>query len=67
MTRFFSVGGSKDYSLCRDKGKEFWIEEWGYPPIGIYFADYPSAGHDMLCLDYRTCGRLGEPIVVDVD
>ena len=46
---------------------QFWIDEWGYPPIGIYFADCPSAGHDMIALDYRECRADGEPCVVHVD
>lgn len=56
-----------DYSLCGENGSQFWIDEWGYPSIGVYFADCPSAGHDMVCLDYRACGPQGEPSVVHVD
>ena len=67
MTGFLSIGSRKNYSLCGDTGSEFMIDEWGYPPIGIYFADCPSAGHDMLCLDYSACGPKGEPRVVHVD
>ncbi|MFC4309904.1 SMI1/KNR4 family protein [Steroidobacter flavus] len=67
ITGIFSIGNAKPSSLCGDVGSEFWIAEWGYPRIGVYFADCPSAGHDMLCLDYRSCGPEGEPSVVHVD
>lgn len=44
-----------------------WLDEWGYPDRGIYFADCPSGGHDMLLLDYQDCGKNGEPKVCHVD
>lgn len=64
ITSLYSVGPRKTDSLWES---QFWIEEWDYPNIGIYFADCPSAGHDMICLDYRECGPTGEPKVVHVD
>lgn len=68
LNGIFAIGGDAQYSLLGEEfNNEFWIEEWGYPEIGIYFADCPSAGHDMLCLDYRECGPEGEPRVVHVD
>ncbi len=67
ITGIYSIGGSKPSSLCGERGSAFWVREWGYPDIGVYFADCPSAGHDMLCLDYRACGPTGEPQVVHVD
>jgi hypothetical protein len=63
----FNTGHNKDNSLSGDYGSRFWIEEWGYPDVGIYFADCPSAGHDMILLDYRKCGKNGEPEVAHVD
>ncbi|MGB4811002.1 MAG: SMI1/KNR4 family protein [Methylophilaceae bacterium] len=67
VTGLFNIGHNKDCSLGGDCGSQFWIEEWGYPDIGVYFADCPSAGHDMILLDYRKCGKQGEPEVAHVD
>jgi hypothetical protein len=67
LTGFYSIGSVKECSLCGLFTSQFWIDEWGYPAIGIYFADCPSAGHDLFCLDYTDCGATGEPRVVHVD
>jgi hypothetical protein len=67
LTGIYSIGGSRPCSLLGKFGSRFWIDHWSYPPIGVYFADCPSAGHDMFCLDYRACGPSGEPSVVHID
>ena len=67
ITGIYGLDPARPSSLCGKFSSKFWTEEWGYPDIGIYFADCPSAGHDMLCLDYRKCGPDGEPTVVHVD
>ncbi|WP_281939334.1 SMI1/KNR4 family protein [Micromonospora sp. AKA38] len=59
-----AIGRTADFSLCGELGSAFWVAEWGYPAIGIYIADCPSAGHDMIALEYRSPG---EPAVVHVD
>jgi hypothetical protein len=65
VTSLAAIGRTANFSLCGELGSQFWVEEWGYPDIGIYFADCPSAGHDMIALDFRTRGD--EPSVVHVD
>lgn len=67
ITGISAIGRTANYSLCGELGSKFWEEEWEYPPIGIYFADTPSAGHEMIALDYRGCGKRGEPCVVYLD
>lgn len=67
ISGIYSIGGDRPCSLLGSFSSQFWIDKWGYPPIGVYFADCPSAGHDMLCLDYRACGPRGEPQVVHID
>ena len=67
ITGIFGIGREKTYSLCGEFGSQFMIEEWEYPAIGVAICDCPSAGHDMIFLDYRECGPDGEPKVVHVD
>ncbi|MFF2959004.1 SMI1/KNR4 family protein [Streptomyces sp. NPDC057963] len=67
ITGILGIGRTKPHSLGGEFGSRFWIDMWEYPDIGVYFADTPSAGHDMLALDYRACGKGGEPSVVHVD
>lgn len=67
ITGLAGIGRTKRYSLCGEAGTRFWIDRWKYPAIGVVIATCPSAGHDLIMLDYRKCGPRGEPQVVHVD
>ena len=63
LAGFFGIGGKKRNSLFGKFGNDFWFNEWEYPrDIGI-ITDTESGGHDMIYLDYRECGKDGEPKV----
>ncbi|MDR1341112.1 MAG: immunity 51 family protein [Prevotellaceae bacterium] len=66
ITGIMGVDPAKTYSIIGDLGSKFMIKEWGYPDIGVAICDCPSAGHDMIFLDYRACGPEGEPEVVHI-
>ncbi|HAA16960.1 MAG TPA: SMI1/KNR4 family protein [Cytophagales bacterium] len=61
------IGQKKLNSIGGELGSKFMCDEWGYPNTGVYICDCPSAGHDMVMLDYTKCGKDGEPEVVHVD
>ena len=65
----YGIDPTKLYSLVGPQfNAAFWVEEWEYPAdVGLAIADTPSAGHDMIYLDYRSCGPQGEPAVVHID
>lgn len=67
ISGIMGIGRDKDYAIGGGLGSQFMIEEWGYPNIGIAICDCPSAGHDMVFLDYRSCGSQGEPCVIHID
>ena len=67
ITGIYGIDKTKPYSLCGEMGSKFWINEWGYPDIGVTVADTISGGHHMIFLDYRECKKDNKPKVALVD
>ncbi|MBI1248624.1 SMI1/KNR4 family protein [bacterium] len=68
IAEVYAIGRTAPWALGKEGcNTAFWVEECGYPPIGIYFGNCPDHGHQMLAFDYRQCGPEGEPSVVVVD
>ena len=67
ISGIMGIGRERRYALCGAAGSPFMIDEWEYPAIGVAVCTCPSAGHDMIFLDYRECGPQGEPKVVHID
>lgn len=65
ITAIKGLGG--DWGIDSERFGTRHAVESGYPPIGVAVGECPSAGHDMIMLDYRRCGPQGEPEVVHVD
>ena len=67
LNTIFGLDSTKEYSLCGGLGSKFRIDEWGYPSYGIYFGDTLSGGHELFLMDYRVCGKDGEPEILLID
>ncbi|KGE20113.1 SMI1/KNR4 family protein [Paenibacillus wynnii] len=66
VSGILGIGREKSLSLCGDLGSRYRIENGGYPEFGVVICDC-SSEHEVVMLDYRSCGNDGEPEVVHVD
>lgn len=65
ITTIFGISNTNGYNIVDET--EHMTMDWGYPDIGVYICDCPSAGHDCVMLDYSECGKDGEPQVSHID
>jgi hypothetical protein len=63
VTAVCGIGGTWGIDSER-YGSRHMIEQGGFPDDGIFVGWTPTAGHDGVFLNYRTCGRDGEPRVI---
>lgn len=68
----FSIKGicgiGTKFGLDGELGSAYKIEEWEYPSIGVVFGLCPSAGHDVVMLDYSEVGEGSrQPSIAYVD
>ena len=62
----FGIGGS--WGIDSDEfGSRHWIQQAGFPALGIVVGLTLTAGHDAIMLDYSVGGPQREPRVVYVD
>ena len=60
------IDPDKDHSLLSKRFGNRFYSEAGFPDIGIVIAEEES-GHEAYFLDYRECGKDGEPTVVVIN
>ena len=67
LQSFVGIGSERTYSMFGQFGADFWFAEWSYPRIGVPVALTISGGHEIVFLDYSSCGSQGEPCVTLID
>ncbi|WP_316809579.1 SMI1/KNR4 family protein [Pedobacter agri] len=67
ISDIMGIDRKNTYSIGGERGSRFWITEWEYPEIGIYFGCTPRGGHDMILMDYSVSGKQGEPQIVQIE
>ncbi len=64
ITDILGIGCDTPYSLCGRFGSDFLMENWGHNrEIGVAVCNTLKPGRALVFLDYRECGRDGEPAI----